>query len=129
MAMTIAAVAHDQKKAALADWVHRHQEQLRPHHLIATATTGSVIRKMVPGLDIRTVKSGPLGGDQQIGAMIADGLIDLLVFFPDPLTPMPHDVDVKALLRLALVYDVPCAFNPHSADLIVASRMLAPRPA
>ncbi len=129
MALTIAAVAHDQKKAALADWVHRHRDQLRHHNIIATATTGSVIRKMVPGLKVETVKSGPLGGDQQIGAMIAEGRIDLLVFFPDPLTPMPHDVDVKALLRLALVYDVPCAFNPHSADLIVASQMLAANPA
>ena len=124
MPLTIALIAHDRTKPALAEWVRRNEHILARHHIVATATTGSVIREDCPGLSLDTVKSGPLGGDQQIGAMIAEGRIDALVFFPDPLTPMPHDVDVKALLRLALVYDVPCAFNLRSADLLIASRLL-----
>ena len=125
MSLTIAIIAHDEKKAALTDWVARHAELLRAHRLIATATTGALVSRSCPGLRINPVKSGPLGGDQQIGAMIAEGKIDLLIFFPDPLTSMPHDVDVKALLRLALVYNTPCAFNASSADRVVASGMLA----
>ena len=124
MPLTIALIAHDRTKPALADWVRRNAHILAAHRIVATATTGSVIREDCPALTLDTVKSGPLGGDQQIGAMIAEGRVDALVFFPDPLTPMPHDVDVKALLRLALVYDVPCAFNPRSADLLIASRLL-----
>jgi methylglyoxal synthase len=124
MSLTIAVIAHDEKKPALVDWVVRNAEALRPHRLIGTATTGSLVKKALPDMNLSTVKSGPLGGDQQIGAMIAEGEIDLLVFFPDPLTPMPHDVDVKALLRLALVYDVPCAFNQATADLMVVSGFL-----
>lgn len=124
MPLTIAVIAHDEKKPALVDWVVGNAAALAGHRLIGTATTGSMVRAAVPELGVETVKSGPLGGDQQIGAMIADGMIDLLVFFPDPLTPMPHDVDVKALLRLSLVYDVPCAFNPATADLLVASGFL-----
>ncbi len=118
MPLTIATIAHDEKKQALVAWAERHAARLQGHRLVATATTGGRLRAALGALDIETVKSGPLGGDQQIGAMIAEGKIDLLVFFPDPLTPMPHDVDVKALLRLALVYDVPCAFNARTADLI-----------
>jgi methylglyoxal synthase len=102
MPLTIALIAHDRTKPALADWARRHESILAAHRLIATATTGSIIRDTCPDLEIATVKSGPLGGDQQIGAMIAEGRIDALVFFPDPLTPMPHDVDVKALLRLLI---------------------------
>jgi methylglyoxal synthase len=124
MPLTIAVVAHDEKKAALADWARRHTADLVGHRLVGTATSGSIVKKACPDLDLTTVKSGPLGGDQQIGALIAEGKIDLLIFFPDPLTPMPHDVDVKALLRLALVYDVPCAFNLATADLMVASGLL-----
>jgi methylglyoxal synthase len=124
MSLTIAVIAHDEKKPTLVDWVVRNAEALRDHHLIGTATTGSMVRAACPDLTLDTVKSGPLGGDQQIGAMIAEGRIDLLVFFPDPLTPMPHDVDVKALLRLALVNDVPCAFNQATADLLVHSGLL-----
>ena len=124
MPLTIALIAHDRTKPALADWARRHADILVRHRMIATATTGNMIRESCPELELTTVKSGPLGGDQQIGALIAEGGIDALVFFPDPLTPMPHDVDVKALLRLALVYDVPCAFNPRSADLLIASRLL-----
>ncbi len=128
MSMTIAIIAHDEKKKALTDWVIRHETLLRTHQLIGTASTGALVRYSCPNLSIALVKSGPLGGDQQIGAMIAEGKIDLLIFFPDPLNSMPHDVDVKALLRLALVYDTPCAFNASSADQIVASGMLRPKP-
>ncbi|MDI9846455.1 methylglyoxal synthase [Rhodoblastus sp. 17X3] len=127
MPLTIAVIAHDEKKRVLAEWVIRHQAHLRAHRLIGTASTGTLLHESCPDLHIDLVKSGPLGGDQQIGAMIAEGKIDLLVFFPDPLTSMPHDVDVKALLRLALVYDTPCAFNSASADQIVASGMLRPK--
>jgi methylglyoxal synthase len=124
MPLTIALVAHDRTKPALADWVGRHKALLMPHRIIATATTGKVIRESCPEIQLETVKSGPLGGDQQIGAMIAEQRIGALIFFPDPLTPMPHDVDVKALLRLALVYDVPCAFNLRTADLLIDSGLL-----
>ena len=126
MPLTIAVIAHDEKKAELVDWVAAHADRLAGHQLIGTATTGARVRAACPGLELKTVKSGPLGGDQQIGAMIATGEIDVLIFFPDPLTPMPHDVDVKALLRLALVYNVPCAFNRASADLIAAAKFGAP---
>jgi methylglyoxal synthase len=124
MSLTIAVIAHDEKKSSLVDWVVDNAAALRRHRLIGTATTGSRVKAALPDFDLALVKSGPLGGDQQIGAMIAEGVIDLLIFFPDPLTPMPHDVDVKALLRLALVYDVPCAFNPATADLLVHSGLL-----
>jgi methylglyoxal synthase len=122
--LTIAIIAHDLKKDALAEWVFRHRAQLAAHRLVGTANTGARVLAQCPDLKLQTVKSGPLGGDQQIGAMIAEGKIDLLVFFPDPLTPMPHDVDVKALMRLALVYDVPLALNPKTADLVVAASIL-----
>jgi methylglyoxal synthase len=126
MALTIAVIAHDEKKRSLVDWVVAHAPHLRAHRLVGTATTGALVKRSCPDLRIDLVKSGPLGGDQQIGAMIAGGLIDLLIFFPDPLKPMPHDVDVKALLRLALVYNTPCAFNLASANLVVAAGMLEP---
>ena len=125
MPFRVAMIAHDQKKPALAAWAKRNAARLAACDLVATASTGVAIRTACPELAIETVKSGPLGGDQQIGAMIAEGRIDLLVFFPDPLTAMPHDVDVKALLRLTLVYDTPCAFNPRTADLLVAAGVLA----
>jgi methylglyoxal synthase len=125
MPLQIALIAHDKKKSALADWVSQNATALAPHRLICTATTGAVLHQACPDLRINTVKSGPLGGDQQIGARIADGEIDALVFFPDPLTAMPHDVDVKALLRLALVYDIPCALNARTAGLLVASGLLS----
>jgi methylglyoxal synthase len=124
LSLTIAIIAHDLKKDALSTWAVRHRDQLAEHRLISTATTGARVLQQCPELKVQTVKSGPLGGDQQIGAMIAEGAIDLLVFFPDPLTPMPHDVDVKALMRLALVYDIPLALNPRTADLMVASSIL-----
>ena len=124
MALTLALVAHDQKKADMADWVARNHQVLRRHTIISTATTGRIVAEAATDIKIQTVKSGPWGGDQQIGAMIAEGRIDALIFFPDPLTPMPHDVDVKALLRLALVYDIPCACNPSTADLLVKAGLL-----
>lgn len=125
MPITIALVAHDRMKPALAEWVARHAAQLAPHSIVCTATTGSVVHGRNPALAIRLVKSGPLGGDQQIGGMIAEGVVQALVFFPDPLAPQAHDVDVKALLRIALVYDIPAAFSPATADMLVAGGLLA----
>ena len=120
----IALIAHDRKKDDLADWVETHKAALEGHVIICTATTGGRIKEKVPSLAIKTTKSGPLGGDQQIGGMIAEGDIDLLIFFTDPLSPHPHDVDVKALTRLATVYDLPMANSPATANLIVASGFL-----
>lgn len=114
----IALIAHDRKKADLAAWVHHHAGWLTAETCVATRTTGGVIHETVPDLKLEFVESGPLGGDQQIGAMIVEGRIDLLVFFTDPLSPHPHDVDVKALTRLATVHDVPMACNRSTADLI-----------
>jgi methylglyoxal synthase len=125
MPITLALVAHDRTKPALAEWAARHAAELAAHAIVSTATTGEAIRKQSPGLPIRLVKSGPLGGDQQIGGMIAGGEVQALIFFPDPLTPQAHDVDVKALLRIALVYDIPAAFSPATADLLVAGGLLA----
>jgi len=122
----LALIAHDEKKAALADWVAAHRAALAAHRLVCTGTTGGVLARRCPELTIARVKSGPLGGDQQIGAAIASGRIDALVFFVDPLTPLPHDVDVKALTRLAVVYDIPMALSPASAELLVAGGFLGP---
>lgn len=113
-------IAHDQKKDAMVGWAERHRRLLGFCELVATGTTGTRILERCPELRIRLCKSGPLGGDQQIGALIAEGKLDGLVFFVDPLSPHPHDVDVKALTRLALVYDIPMACNPSTADLVVA---------
>ena len=118
--LRLALVAHDMKKAAMADWARRHERKLARCALWATGTTGARIVEKCPGLAVTRLKSGPLGGDQQIGALIAEGLIDALVFFVDPLSPHPHDVDVKALTRLALVYDIPMALNPATAELLIA---------
>ncbi len=115
----LALVAHDNRKAALAAWAARNAGLLRRNGVVATATTGGVLREFCPDLDVETVMSGPLGGDQQIGAMIAEGRIAALVFFPDMMTPMPHDVDVKALMRMAILYDLPLALNRATADLLV----------
>ena len=120
----IAVVAHDLKKEILADWANRNQRLLFRHRIVATATTGRMIRAKCPDLQIHVTKSGPLGGDQQIGAMIADEEIDLLIFFTEPLSPHPHDVDVKALTRLAVVYDVPMACSCATAGLIIKSGYL-----
>ncbi len=120
----IALIAHDQKKPMLANWVTQWADSLKDHSLYATETTGGVLKEKVPGLSLHTTRSGPLGGDQQIGAMIAEEAIDLLIFFTDPLSPHPHDVDVKALSRLAVVYDIPAAYSPATADLIMQAGYL-----
>ena len=117
----IALIAHDQKKDDLADFARAHAAQLEKYAIVATGTTGGRIIDACPQLDVRRLKSGPLGGDQQIGAMIASGEIDELIFFVDPLTPMPHDVDVKALMRLAIVYDVPMALNRATAEHLLTT--------
>jgi len=115
----IALIAHDQKKDDLAEFAKRHQAKLMNWRIVATGTTGGRIKDAVPELDVTRLKSGPLGGDQQIGALISTGEVDMLVFFVDPLTPMPHDVDVKALMRLATVYDIPMALNLATADILM----------
>lgn len=117
--LTLAFVAHDAKKDILVDFASRHAHVLRGHDLVGTGTTGGKIGEAVPELSIRRLKSGPLGGDQQIGALIAESKIDALFFLVDPLSPMPHDVDVKALMRLALVYDVPMALNLATAEALL----------
>jgi methylglyoxal synthase len=117
---TIALIAHDQKKDDMADFARRHRKALSEFNLVATGTTGGRIMEAVPELDVIRMKSGPLGGDQQIGAMIAEGRVSMLIFFTDPLTPLPHDVDVKALTRLATVYDIPMALNRATAEMLIA---------
>ena len=112
----IALVAHDQKKDDLTDFAVTHKSALSVYDIIATGTTGGRIADACPELSVTRMKSGPLGGDQQIGGLIADGNVDMLIFFIDPLTPMPHDVDVKALMRLAVLYDIPMALNRSTAE-------------
>ena len=116
----IVLIAHDRLKPALVDWARGHIELLRQHELYATGTTGNRIAKEL-GLEVTRFLSGPLGGDQQVGAGIAGREIDMMVFFWDPLEPQPHDVDVKALLRIAVLYDIPIANNPASADFLISS--------
>ncbi|WP_209507278.1 methylglyoxal synthase [Ruegeria sp. HKCCSP335] len=114
-----ALVAHDARKDEIVDWVGLQLARLFRVQIISTGTTGSRIKQTYPELDVTCLKSGPLGGDQQIGAMICEEKLDALIFFVDPLSPMPHDVDVKALTRLATVYDLPMACSRSTADLIV----------
>ncbi len=116
----IGLVAHDDKKDEMVDWAARHRAALAGHELIATGTTGGRVRAAT-GLEVALLKSGPLGGDQQLGALIAEGKLDALVFFIDPLSALPHDVDVKALTRLATLYDTLFACNRATANAVLAA--------
>ncbi len=119
----IALIAHDQKKDDMAAFALRHRGVLKDWRIVATGTTGGRVIEACPDLDVTRLKSGPLGGDQQIGALIATGEVQFLIFFVDPLTSMPHDVDVKALMRLAIVYDIPMALNGATAELLLTTNL------
>jgi methylglyoxal synthase len=133
-AKRIALVAHDNMKHDLAEWVRYNWKTLLGHSLVCTGTTGKMVEETIVSesgedlpkdLEIRLLKSGPLGGDQQLGALIAEGGIDIVIFFWDPMSPQPHDVDVKALLRIAVLYNIPMACNRSSADFLISSPLLA----
>ncbi len=124
MKKRIALVAHDERKKDLLEWVKGHSDVLSRHELCGTGTTGGIIAEKC-GLDVRRLKSGPLGGDQQLGAMIANSELDMLIFFWDPMTAQPHDVDVKALLRMSVLYNVVVACNRASADFLITSPMVS----
>lgn len=119
----IALVAHDGRKGDLVEWAGKNGEALSRHSLFGTGTTGGLIQKHC-GLDVHRLKSGPLGGDQQLGAMIANSELDILIFFWDPMAAQPHDVDVKALLRMSVLYNVAVACNRASADFLISSPLL-----
>ena len=119
----IGLVAHDNKKRDLIDWARYNRMLLEAHDLVATGTTGTLMEDAI-GVGVEKLQSGPLGGDQQLGALIAEGDIDLLVFFWDPLEPQPHDPDVKALLRIAVVWNIPIACNRASADYLISSPLM-----
>ncbi len=126
----IALVAHDNRKKDLIEWVKWNSEALLNHKLICTGTTGILVENALKEksgksteatIDIRKLKSGPLGGDQQLGSLIADGEVDVIIFLWDPMEPQPHDVDIKALLRIAVLYNVPTACNRSTADFLISS--------
>ena len=119
----IALIAHDNRKKELLEWVEFNKGTLSKHNLFGTGTTGGLITSKI-GLDVHRYRSGPLGGDQQIGAGISEGTIDFMIFFWDPLQSQPHDVDVKALLRLSVLYNIPVACNRATADFLVSSPLL-----
>ena len=119
----IALVAHDNKKRDLLEWAKFNRDLLAHHEVYATGTTGDILEKAL-GFKITRLQSGPLGGDQQIGAKIVDNEIDFLIFFWDPLEPMPHDTDVKALLRMAVVWNIPIACNRATADFMISSPLM-----
>ncbi len=126
----IALVAHDNRKKDLLDWVEYNWEVISNQELTCTGTTGSLVEELLvkkseKQIDIKRLKSGPLGGDQQLGALIATGEIDIVIFFWDPMQPQPHDVDVKALLRIAVLYNVPMACNRSTADFVVSSELFS----
>ncbi len=132
----IALVAHDNRKKDLIEWVEWNYKSLIRHKLICTGTTGKLIEKTIRAkltsedtvdYGIRLLKSGPLGGDQQLGALIAEGEIDLIIFLWDPMEPHPHDVDVKALLRIAVLYNIPTACNRSTADFMISSPLFNSR--
>ncbi len=120
----IALIAHDNRKKDLLEWAKFNRDLLSEHELFGTGTTGKMIADKL-NLKVYRFKSGPLGGDQQIGAKIAEGGIDCMIFFWDPLEPQPHDVDVKALLRIAVVYNIPLANNRSSADFMISSPLIS----
>ena len=119
----IALIAHDNEKPKLIAWCKEHKAELEKHNLYGTGTTARMITDQT-GLTVKGYNSGPLGGDQQIGAKIVEGVIDFVVFFSDPLTAQPHDPDVKALMRIAQVYDIPIANNKASADFMISSPLM-----
>ena len=132
---TIALVAHDNRKRDLIEWVQWNYQTLTNHTMICTGTTGRLVERAIvkkleenglpaTGFNMVKLKSGPLGGDQQLGAMIAEGKVDFVIFFWDPMQPHPHDVDVKALLRITVVYNIPTACNRATADFLISSPLM-----